>query len=411
MGCHSTAIVTETITPLESPPKKRKRVHSPPAEIEVDVSAPEPPSKKALRKAKKARTTPASTKLQEGASTVPFLTSATEEDLAKPNKLPSRSEYGIWIGNLPWTATKLNLRSFLTIDTDISDDSITRLHMPPPSKTAVESLRQKIKPQNRGFAYVDFSSEAALMKALTLSERLVKGRRVLIKDARSFKGRPEKPKVEGASPASSGKPAFKRVFVGNLGFDTTKEMLQDHFSRCGEVLDVHVATFEDTGKCKGFAWVEFADLEAGELAVRGWVNYEQKHGAGDEDHEEIEPLEDQAKSKQKPKIRKWWVNRLGGRTLRTEFAEGKDVRYKKRYGKDGTARKDSETGEDPEPQPTAKSVNGESTSAWESKGNVIRTTPTRRLDARKIKPGAALAAAPRLTGGIIESQGKKTVFA
>ena len=404
MGRHSTAIEIEAITPPLSPSRKRKREESTTKEIEVDVTAPEPPSKKALRKAKKGKVTPGAP-TSERKSTAVQTVSGPDEDVS-PDTLapPKRSEYGIWIGNLPWTATKADLRNFFTKGTDVSDDTITRVNLPPPSKGAVADSRQRIKPQNKGFAYVDFSTEEALADALALSEKLLKGRRVLIKDSKSFEGRPERTKEQEAAIVNSGKPPSKRVFVGNLAFEATKQDLEEQFSRCGEISDVHVATFEDTGKCKGYAWVEFAELEAGQAAVRGWVDFEPKADSGNEDEEIAEALagERDVKPERKPKMRKWWVNKLHGRPLKLEFAEGKDVRYKKRYGKDSKANKDElrvvDPGSDTMAQPSFK---GQDPSERRSSA---------RFDARTVKPGAALAAAPRLTGGIVESQGKKTTF-
>ena len=402
MGRHSTAIGVGTITPPVSPSRKRKREETIVEEIQVDVTAPEPPSKKALRKAKKGKTTFAAPK-SESKDIAVHTGLASDEDAPANASAPSkRSEYGVWIGNLPWTATKADLRTFLTKDTKISDDMITRLHLPAPSRGIVADPRQRIKPQNKGFAYIDFSTEEALTEALALSERLLTGRRVLIKDSKSFEGRPERTKEQETAVLNSGKPPSSRIFVGNLAFETTKHDLEEQFSRCGEIRDVHVATFEDTGKCKGYAWVEFAELEAGEAAVRGWVNFEQKVDSGNEDEEIAEVLaeEGDVKPKKKPKIRKWWVNKLHERPLKLEFAEGKDVRYKKRFGKDSSANKDALKVVDPNPESMAQPT-------FQDRDRRV----FKKIDARTVKPGAALAAAPRLTGGIIESQGKKTTFA
>ena len=405
MGRHSTTITAVESAPPVSPSRKRKRDPSPAAEIEVDVTAPEPPSKKALRKAKKGKaiSVPAKRDTTAIGVAITSLEPASEDDTNSLTTQSKRSVYGIWIGNLPWTATKLDLRNFLTKDTEISEQMITRLHMPPPSKSAIAASRQIVKPQNQGFAYVDFSNGNALTEALKLSEKLLTGRRVLIKDSKSFEGRPEKPKEDGAAVVQPGKPPSKRIFVGNLGFDTTQEMLQDHFACCGEILDVHVATFEDTGKCKGYAWIEFAELKAGEAAVKGWIHFEDKESLDNEDEEIAEALADQAKPKMKHKPRKWWVNKLGGRSLRMEFAEGKDVRYKKRYGKDGNVRKGDVVADlVPESEPAGQTVN----KIIDKKAEKAK----RRIDARKIQPGAALSAAPRASSSIVASQGKKITF-
>lgn len=403
MGRHSTVIDTAVITPPLSPSRKRKREQSTADELEVDVTAPEPPSKKALRKAKKGNATPAALKSESKIITVTIGPASDGDVPADASAPPKRSEYGIWIGNLPWTATKADLRNFLTKDTEISDNMITRLHLPAPSQGVVASSRQKIKPQNKGFAYIDFSTEKALTEALALSEKLLTGRRVLIKDSKSFEGRPERTTEHENAIVNSGKLPSRRIFVGNLAFETTKQDLQEQFTRCGEMLDVHIATFEDTGKCKGYAWVEFAELEAGEAAVRGWVNFEQEADSRNEDEEIAEALaeEGDTKPKKKPKLRKWWVNKLHGRPLKLEFAEGKDVRYRKRYGKDGCANKDGIKVVDPDPGSMAQPAKDRASS---------NKRFSRKFDARTVKPGAALAAASRSTGGIVESQGKKTTF-
>ena len=406
MGRHSTAIETKIITPPLSPSRKRKREEVSTEEIEVDVTAPAPPSKKALRKAKKSKTAPAAPKKESESVAVTERSISDEDASANASALPKRSEYGIWIGNLPWTTTKADLRSFVTKDTEISEDLITRLHMPAPSKTIVANSRQRIKPQNKGFAYVDFSTQAALREALALSEKLLTGRRVLIKESKSFEGRPEKAKEQENTIMNGGNPPSKRVFVGNLAFETTKQDLEEQFSKCGEVLDVQIATFEDTGKCKGYAWIEFADLEAGEAAVRGWVDFELTADSQNEDEEITEALAEEGdlKPKKKPKLRKWWINRLHGRPLKLEFAEAKDVRYRKRFGRDVNANQDGVKVVDPDLESTAQPTSNNRRTSTDQKTR-------RRVDARTVKPGAALAAAPRLTGGIVESQGKKTTFA
>ena len=429
MGRHSTAIPpealelpvdVETLTPPESPPSRKRKRDDPTTEIEVDINAPEPPSKKALRKAKKAQSTTQSESAQR-IDNEPPTAKEVEQNGPEPEKQSKRSEHGIWIGNLSWMTTKNELRSFF--ENNLSDEgvSITRIHLPPPTQTSLMKSKQKIHPINKGFAYIDFTTEKALGDALGLSEKLFSGRKVLIKDAKSFEGRPEKP--DDASDAKglvAGKPPGKRIFVGNLGYDTTREEIREHFSQCGEVDDVFLTTFEDSGKCKGYGWVTFAEVEAAQVAVRGWTDFisnrDQGQDEGDDlsqtkdtgDEGEIKLRDKKAKLKKSKKPRKWWINKFQGRLLRMEFAEGKDVRYKKRYGKGGTAaQKDSRT------ERSGEKTIGEDGDDDEHKVNEQEKKSRlkeRKVDARSIKPGAALAAAPRLTGSIVESTGKKTTF-
>lgn len=403
-------------------PQKRKRITQEPDELEVDVNAPEPPSKKALRKSKKGKSsavpkratvavaTPNPSNDDDDDQTAPVVN--TEANTTFQENPSKRSPNGIWIGNLLYTTTKDDLRNFLTNDTNISESMITRIHMPAPTDSAIS--RQKIKPQNKGFAYIDFSSPETVAEAVALSEKLLTGRRVLIKDAHNFDGRPEKSTdgIQGtAAEKMTSKPPSKRIFVGNLTFDTAKSDMEEHFSQCGEVADVHVATFEDSGKCKGYAWITFAEIGAAETALRGWIiriakddETEDEEGEGEID--EVEPLKEQMKKQKRepPKARKWWVNKLKGRQLRMEFAEDASVRYKKRFGKDATRANDKTTSKVEEPPPDSlKEVSA-------AEKPIRPPRPPRKIDARKIKPGAALAAAPRLSGGIVASQGKKITF-
>ena len=382
--------------------KKRKRNSEALGELEVDVNAPEPPSKKALRKAKKSKAVPA-TASAELPETNSIGGSPTEHDEAQ-----RRSGHGVWIGNLPWSATKPDLKTFLTTNTKITDKMITRIHIPVPSDRPAS--RRNLKPQNKGFAYVDFSSEDSVAQAVALTEKLMTGRRLLIKDSKSFEGRPVK-KDESAtvSKAQSRKPPNKRIFVGNLTFDTEKEDLQAHFAHCGDVTDVHMATFEDSGKCKGFAWVTFQDLNDAEAAVRGWVTLKSE---ADNDDEEVKEGADDAENKQrnKPKERKWWVNRLKGRQLRMEFAEDAVLRYKKRYGKESHAKKDPANATSMESTPARSNVDDSKSASTNPRADPRSDRPFKKVDARTIKPGAALSSAPRVTSGIVASQGKKTIF-
>jgi len=48
----------------------------------------------------------------------------------------------------------------------------------------------------------------------------------------------------------------KNIFVGNLTFQTTESDLGNLFKAFGQVTRVHVAIDRDTGKSRGFAFVE-----------------------------------------------------------------------------------------------------------------------------------------------------------
>jgi cold-inducible RNA-binding protein len=52
------------------------------------------------------------------------------------------------------------------------------------------------------------------------------------------------------------------VFVGNLSFDVTREELIEAFSEAGKVVDAKVPTDRETGRPRGFAFIEFEEEES-----------------------------------------------------------------------------------------------------------------------------------------------------
>ena len=57
----------------------------------------------------------------------------------------------------------------------------------------------------------------------------------------------------------------KKLFVGNLPFSATDQSIKEAFSRCGTVESAKIITDRDTGRSKGFGFVEMSsDAEASE---------------------------------------------------------------------------------------------------------------------------------------------------
>jgi RNA recognition motif-containing protein len=60
----------------------------------------------------------------------------------------------------------------------------------------------------------------------------------------------------------------KKIYIGNLPFTTTEDELRDVFERHGTVDSVAVITDRETGRARGFAFVEMAEQSAAEDAIR-----------------------------------------------------------------------------------------------------------------------------------------------
>lgn len=60
----------------------------------------------------------------------------------------------------------------------------------------------------------------------------------------------------------------RKLYVGNLGFDVTNQELQDAFAAVGSVESVAVITERDTGRSRGFAFVEMASDGEAQKAIQ-----------------------------------------------------------------------------------------------------------------------------------------------
>jgi len=63
-----------------------------------------------------------------------------------------------------------------------------------------------------------------------------------------------------------------RLFVGNLPYDATEEEIRKHFSSVGNLSYVSIPLDRETGKKRGFAFVEFADAQQAQEAIRQFNN-------------------------------------------------------------------------------------------------------------------------------------------
>lgn len=78
--------------------------------------------------------------------------------------------------------------------------------------------------------------------------------------------------ASGAAPKESH--ISNKIFVGNLSFTTTQEQLATMLSEAGRVVRVHIGTDRETGRPRGFAFVEFGSEAEAAAAVRRFDGHE-----------------------------------------------------------------------------------------------------------------------------------------
>jgi RNA recognition motif-containing protein len=59
----------------------------------------------------------------------------------------------------------------------------------------------------------------------------------------------------------------KKIYVGNMSYNTSEDTLRQLFAQYGEVVSVNVITDRYTGRAKGFGFVEMASDDAARAAM------------------------------------------------------------------------------------------------------------------------------------------------
>lgn len=70
-----------------------------------------------------------------------------------------------------------------------------------------------------------------------------------------------------------------KLYVGNLSFQTSSEELQQLFTQAGTVESATIIEDRDTGRSRGFGFVEMASTEEGKAAIEQ-LNGKEVNGRG-----------------------------------------------------------------------------------------------------------------------------------
>jgi cold-inducible RNA-binding protein len=60
-----------------------------------------------------------------------------------------------------------------------------------------------------------------------------------------------------------------KIYVGNLSYETTEQSLRKEFEAFGAIESISIVTDRDTGRPRGFAFVEMPSVSEGKAAISG----------------------------------------------------------------------------------------------------------------------------------------------
>ena len=117
----------------------------------------------------------------------------------------------------------------------------------------------------RGFGYVTFATTEAADAAISLSGTMEIDGRTVNLDKSTDNGANKEKRAQAFGDVRSA--PSKVLFVGNLSWNTVEDTLWDAFNGYGEVTSVRIPTDRESGKPKGYGYIEFSAVDSAQNAI------------------------------------------------------------------------------------------------------------------------------------------------
>lgn len=134
--------------------------------------------------------------------------------------------------------------------------------------------------KSRGFGFVEFTDAAAAQSACSRDGSEIDGRtiKVNVSEAKPARDKPQGQTPQRANGAykavNEGSEPTKTLFVGSLPWAITEDQLWEKFGEFGPVSSIRLPTDRETGKVKGFGYVEYVSVDAAKKAMEDGAGLE-----------------------------------------------------------------------------------------------------------------------------------------
>ena len=155
----------------------------------------------------------------------------------------------LYVGNLDYNVTKEELNELFSVYGKVNSISVAT----------------KDDGRSMGFAFIEFESAEDAERAIAaLNKSEFVGRSIDVSVARERVAKPTR------TFESKYIPGTKKLYIGNLPYSASEGDLTDIFSTAGAVKSSKIITDQDTGKSKGFGFVEMETEKGAEDAIKAF---------------------------------------------------------------------------------------------------------------------------------------------
>ncbi|XP_057542098.1 uncharacterized protein LOC130820660 [Amaranthus tricolor] len=177
--------------------------------------------------------------------------SKAKQEPMEPEADPERDQRTVFAYQMPLKATERDVYEFFTKAGKVRD---------------VRLIMDRNSRRSKGVGYIEFYDVMSVPMAIALSGQLLLGQPVMVKPSEAEKNLVQSTASSGSSVTGPYGPSDRKLYVGNLHFNMTEQQLRQIFEPFGPVELVQLPLDLETGHCKGFGFVQFAQVEHAKAA-------------------------------------------------------------------------------------------------------------------------------------------------
>lgn len=169
-----------------------------------------------------------------------------KKELLEPEADPERDQRTVFAYQMPLKATERDVYEFFSKAGKVRD---------------VRLIMDRNSRRSKGVGYIEFYDAMSVPMAIALSGHQLLGQPVMVKPSEA-----EKNLVQSNTSGALGAAGARKIYVGNLHFNITEDLLRQVFEPFGHVELVQLPLDPETGHCRGYGFIQFSQVEYAKAA-------------------------------------------------------------------------------------------------------------------------------------------------